>query len=100
MGRLLFLLLLALQAAPSAPPPDTEIFLAPLAPDGTVGRPVNVSNSPGYDNQPSFTPDGGAMLFTSIRGGLKRGLAVRSSVISSRLRGRPFFFPASPFVLH
>jgi dipeptidyl aminopeptidase/acylaminoacyl peptidase len=30
---------------------------------------VNVTNSPGYDNQPSFTPDGRQILFTSIRGG-------------------------------
>ncbi len=30
---------------------------------------MNITNSPGYDNQPSFRPDGGAILFTSIRGG-------------------------------
>jgi dipeptidyl aminopeptidase/acylaminoacyl peptidase len=28
--------------------------------------------SPGYDNQPAFTPDGDAVLFTSIRGGGKQ----------------------------
>lgn len=53
-------------------PPDTEIHLAPLSREGgaiTVGQPVNITNSPGYDNQPSFTPDGGAVLFTSARGG-------------------------------
>jgi WD40 repeat protein len=54
---------------PAAPPPDTEIFLAPLEPGVNVGRPVNITNSPGYDNQPSFTPDGASVLFTSIRGG-------------------------------
>jgi dipeptidyl aminopeptidase/acylaminoacyl peptidase len=61
---------------PAAPaPPDTEIYLATLLPATTsgatpsVGRPANMTNSPGYDNQPSFTPDGGAVLFTSIRGG-------------------------------
>jgi len=55
----------------AAPPPDTEIFLAPLSPGASpsVGRPVNITNSPGYDNQPSFTPDGAGILFTSIRGG-------------------------------
>jgi len=66
----------AFSQTPAAPaPPDTEIFLAPLTPSTTpgqalsVGRPVNITNSPGYDNQPSFTPDGGSILFTSNRGG-------------------------------
>lgn len=54
------------------PPANTEVYLADLGPaaspkfDGTL---VNISNSPGYDNQPSFTPDGKAVLFTSVRGG-------------------------------
>jgi hypothetical protein len=54
-----------------AQPPDTEIFLAPLTMVSgtlTVGQPVNITSSPGYDNQPSFTPDGAAILFTSARG--------------------------------
>jgi dipeptidyl aminopeptidase/acylaminoacyl peptidase len=58
----------------SAPPPDTEIFLASLTVRNgqvTIGTPVNISNNPGYDNQPSFTPDGEALLFTSVRGGRK-----------------------------
>ncbi|MEY3701072.1 MAG: hypothetical protein RI891_364, partial [Gemmatimonadota bacterium] len=33
----------------------------------TIGRPVNVTNRIGYDNQPAFTADGRALLFTSIR---------------------------------
>lgn len=56
----------------ATPPPDTEIYLAPLSmPAGrlTVGPPVNITSRPGYDNQPSFTPDGRSVLFTSIRGG-------------------------------
>ena len=67
----LALVLLAAAASPQTPP-STEIFLAPLAPaDGRLqaGGPANVSNSPGYDNQPAFTPDGAAMLFTSVRDG-------------------------------
>lgn len=35
----------------------------------TGGTPLNISNNPGYDNQPSFTPDGKAILFTSNRDG-------------------------------
>ena len=55
----------------TAAPPDTEIFLAPLTTAGgrvTIGRAANITNSPGYDNQPSFTPDGRSVLFTSTRG--------------------------------
>src|SRR5436305_12884434 len=55
-----------------AAPPDTDIFLATLTvEDGTitVGKPENMTKSPGYDNQPAFTPEGDAVLFTSVRGG-------------------------------
>jgi len=70
MSRAFPILLLALALQP-APPPDTEIFLATLSLRAApaVGRPVNITSSPGYDNQPSFTPDGAAILFTSNRGG-------------------------------
>ena len=69
MGRMLALGLLALIQAAPAPPPDTEIFLAPLGAGASVGTPVNITQSPGYDNQPAFTPDGAAVIYTSIRGG-------------------------------
>ncbi len=62
-------------AAPAQPaaqaPPDTEIYLAPLKNTNgriEVGEAINITNSPGYDNQPSFTPDGRAIVFTSVRG--------------------------------
>jgi hypothetical protein len=66
----------SLQPSTAAPaiaqaPPDTEVFLASLSSvDGklAIGPPINISNSPGYDNQPSFTPDGQAVLFASVRG--------------------------------
>ncbi len=35
----------------------------------SVSNPVNISASPGYDNQPSFGIDGDTVLFTSIRNG-------------------------------
>lgn len=57
-------------------PPATEVYLASLSrTDGrvSVGTPENISNSPGYDNQPFFTParDGSAVLFTSARGAVE-----------------------------
>jgi dipeptidyl aminopeptidase/acylaminoacyl peptidase len=67
--------LLALTAASTlgaqAAPPATDIFLAPLRMQRgnlVVGTPVNVTNRPGYDNQPSFTPDSRTLFFTSVRG--------------------------------
>jgi hypothetical protein len=59
----------------TANPPDTDIYLAPLSIDDetiTVGHAENITKTPGYDNQPSFTPDGRAVLFTSNRGGAKQ----------------------------
>jgi hypothetical protein len=61
------------QAAPAVPQaaPDTEIYLAPLAYTNgmlQVGPAENISNNPGYDNQPFFTPDNRAVLFASARG--------------------------------
>src|SRR3954453_14143817 len=69
----------------AAPPPDTEIYLAPLSRAATVsvGAPVNITNSPGYDNQPAFTPDGAAILFTSIRGGTQTDI-YRYDITSAR----------------
>jgi dipeptidyl aminopeptidase/acylaminoacyl peptidase len=68
--------LLSIGAAPSArvqPPPPTEVYLASLASasaeTASVSGVVNISNDPEYDNQPSFTPDGRAVLFTSRRDG-------------------------------
>lgn len=58
------------QTASSQAPPATDIYLAPISvtSDGraVVGKPVNVTNRPGYDNQPAFTPDSHGILFTSI----------------------------------
>jgi len=50
-------------------PPATEVFLAPLDPATGVTTWMNISNSPGYDNQPSFLPDSSAILFSSNRDG-------------------------------
>jgi beta-lactamase class D len=65
-------LFLALAAAlPAMGQAATDIHVLPLARDGgrilLAGPPVRVTDRDGYDNQPMFTPDGGAILYTSIR---------------------------------
>ena len=62
----------AAPAAQAQAPPDTEIYLLPLKTANgaiTLGSPANITNNPGYDNQPFFTADSRSILFTSIRGG-------------------------------
>jgi WD40 repeat protein len=68
----------AITAAPQTPtptppsiPPATDIFVIDL---GTgrggklkLGQPVKISTWAGYNNQPSFMPDGNSILYTSIR---------------------------------
>jgi len=66
----LWVSLFTLQAAAGPPPPATDIYLADLRVGQgrvTVGTPVNVTNRPGYDNQPAFLPDGRSILYTSVR---------------------------------
>src|SRR3954471_17479570 len=49
---------------------NPEVYLAPITVRGpvvTVGTALNVTNRAGYDNQPSFTADGRALYFTSVR---------------------------------
>lgn len=53
--------------------PGTDIYLALLSrrDDGTLrfGSPMNATDRPGYDNQPSFTRDGQTFLYSSVRDG-------------------------------
>ena len=63
------MVLLAMPLVAQQAPPATEIYLAQLRPGATpaLGAWTNISNDPDYDNQPSFLPDGSAILFTSRR---------------------------------
>lgn len=73
-GRASGLLLAILAGAPVGlhAQGGTDIFIAPLTRTEArliLGTPTNVTNRPGYDNQPSFTPDGQAILYSSARPG-------------------------------
>lgn len=66
-------------------PPPTEIYLAPFTEGDvkttqigivsiqrsgvSVGKAINITNNPGYDNQPFFLPDSSGLLFSSNRDG-------------------------------
>jgi dipeptidyl aminopeptidase/acylaminoacyl peptidase len=73
MRRIAILLALPLCSArlhAQTAPPGTDIYLASLTlrnGRAIVGTPVNITSRPGYDNQPSFTPDSRSILFSSIR---------------------------------
>ncbi|QDK81530.1 hypothetical protein EXU85_24140 [Spirosoma sp. KCTC 42546] len=65
----LLLLLLNSNATFGQGPPDADIFLVDLTPKNRptlVSKAVNMTQRKGYDNQPSFTPDGKSVLFTSM----------------------------------
>ncbi len=50
--------------------PDTDIFLVEIKEtEGKIefGNPINITQRIGYDNQPSFLPDGKSIFYTSIR---------------------------------
>ena len=62
---------LGAQAVPAAAPqPAPDIYVATLSTSRTavsVGAPMNITDRAGYDNQPSFSSDGTAIFFTSVR---------------------------------
>jgi Tol biopolymer transport system component len=46
--------------------PETDIFLCSIRKDSTnyfFSKPENITNRPGYENQPYFTPDGNKILY-------------------------------------
>jgi hypothetical protein len=50
--------------------PDTDIFLVEIKNnEGKIefGSPISITQRTGYDNQPSFLPDGKSLFYTSIR---------------------------------
>jgi Tol biopolymer transport system component len=69
-ARVVVALLLSSIVPPArAQAPNTDVFLAPLSRVGDsliVGAAVNVTHRAGYDNQPSFLPDGSGFLYTAV----------------------------------
>lgn len=65
----------ALQAQPgiprtSPPAPSSDVYVVPLTGQGAAlaaGAPRNITNRPGYDNQPAFSRDGRSVFYTSTR---------------------------------
>src|SRR5882672_6610513 len=55
--------------SPSPTPPASDIFVIDLRMEGKlrVGQPLKITSAVGYNNQPSFLPDGESILYTSIR---------------------------------
>jgi hypothetical protein len=50
--------------------PDTEIYVADFSDTKgiiKISSPVNITNRSGYDNQPSFSPDGNKIYYVSVR---------------------------------
>jgi hypothetical protein len=49
---------------------DIELYLVDIEKSKstfTLGKPVNITRRPGYDNQPVFTPDSRSILYVSMR---------------------------------
>lgn len=66
------MLVLASSVAASQAVPDAEIFLVSLSRTGdklAVTGARNLTNRPGYDNQPNWSRDGRTLFFTSVREG-------------------------------
>jgi tricorn protease-like protein len=55
--------------SPTPAPPASVIFIIDLKGEGKLklGQPIKITGEAGYNNQPSFMPDGRSILYTSIK---------------------------------
>lgn len=55
--------------SPAPAPPASDIFIIDLKGEDKLkpGQPVKITSEAGYNNQPSFLPDGQSILYTSIK---------------------------------
>ena len=70
--------LLAMVAVPgrAQAPPATDVYLVSIKHQGaglTVGQPKNLTRRAGFDNQPSFLPDGKSLFYTAVLPGGPNG---------------------------
>ncbi len=86
LKSILYLLLLpGLSHGASGQLPETDIFLATIsdsAGNWEFGDPVNISNRPGYDNQPGFSPGSSTLLYVAVLD------SVQSDIMEYDLAGR------------
>ena len=82
MRKITLAILLANALPATAQVLTTEVWLGPVdLREGrfVVGEMKNISNHPGYDNQPSFDPDGRSLLFSSEAEGVaETGLGIQA----------------------
>lgn len=74
------LALLAFSSAAGAQAAAPDIWLARISIQGAdlrVDTPTNATQSPGYDNQPYFSPDGRLLYFTRVRDDAQSDIFVR-----------------------
>lgn len=77
MNALSSLVLLVALQQPAPALPDTDILLYSMARTGDrveIGLGRNITASPGYDNQPSFSADGRSLLFSARRDGAQNDI--------------------------
>ena len=75
-GPLVITLFALVAPASAQAPPGTDVYLVAVKLAGssmTVGAPKNLTNRPGYDNQPSFAPDGKSLFYTATLPGGPNG---------------------------
>ncbi len=77
MNALSSLVLLVALQQPAPALPNTDILLYSMARTGDrveIGLGRNITASPGYDNQPSFSADGRSLLFSARRDGAQNDI--------------------------
>lgn len=70
--KTLISILLSIASICAIAQPDTEVYLMDLLRSGndfTINNVINVSANPGYDNQPSFWPDGESLIYSRTMNG-------------------------------